>query len=118
MITKTMAVKKSIKRWENIIKALEQDDLLVFNDLTIADIATTSCAFCEFRSQAPPTDDLCGICPLSPDICLLKTGPEPDALYWRIVSSQTHNEQLKLSRQMLQEIKTRGEKWIKNESQS
>lgn len=91
MITKTNAVKMSIRKWEKIVdgdkEAIEED-----------------CGFCEFFPRR------CRKCPLFPDVC--NWGDScPKALYWQY--EQTGNPQI--AELILAAIKERGDKWIKEQ---
>ena len=101
MITKTNAVKKSIRKYERIIKALKKNTF---------DYPLDKCGFCQFFNDCGG----CTECPLYPDICFRKR--DPYTLYWQIsglIVKGEYTEAIPLAEQMLSEIRARGEKWIK-----
>ena len=84
MITRTNAVKMSIKKWGQYPVNLK-----------------AKCGFCEFEKYKIY---ICNNCPLYPDIC-----GDWDSLY----SKYENNPTVELQQQILSAIKERGEKWIK-----
>ncbi len=93
-ITRQEAFDMSIKKWTPLAKG-EQPE---------SDI----CGFCAYY---PDIDrHSCGECPLSPDIC----GWDSDA---GLYEDWERTEDPKIAKQILEAIKERGEKWIKEEKQ-
>lgn len=101
MITKTDAVKMSIKKWE----ALSQGRVPLSYD----------CGFCEFVAESvdgnwADSNVACEeLCPLYPDVCSVEDSLDNKPLYW--IHNRSRNKAV--AKQILEAIKERGEKWIK-----
>ena len=103
MITKTNAVKMSVRKWEKIIKKLEREEPVTW------EITGLSCGFCYFFRTLGRYNG-CLKCPLFPDICT-EDREGSKSLFWRF----SEEDSLELARQILEAIRVRGEKWIKGE---
>lgn len=112
MITKTNAVKMSITKWEKVVDTMSKAGIAL--PPWEYERGVEECGFCEFHDERDGWggDDSCHLCPLNPDICYADGGVKSNALYWRIKNEGDAAKQLKLAQQMLEVIKTRGEKWI------
>lgn len=116
-LTKTNAVKMSVRRWEQVIERLEQGDgkigLFALNSGEFGD-----CGLCDFHHPDSYLDPLsshcCDECPLYPDICSHSRWELlPRPTFWKFCGGRTTaEEQLPLAREILQAIKDRGAKWI------
>ena len=100
MITKTNAVKMSIRKWEALAKGR----------------TTTShqCGFCQYVEGRHlskwyfSNSDCDRLCPLYPDVCSVSV-IVPKPLYFKYRSTKN----IATAKAILKAIKERGEKWIK-----
>ena len=109
-LTRTNAVKMSVRRWEEeVIKRLEHGDAVSLDDLNSSQF--TDCGLCEFQ-RSDQGLLFCIGCPLSPDICYNIYYSAPTATFWKFCDLTTAEEQLPLAREILEAIKVRGTWWI------
>lgn len=95
MISRTNAVKMSTRKWEALSKGEDAD---------------SRCGFCAFVGLR----ECEGNCPLYPDVCTdtLESGPKSLYRQW-LGSSKSESEEREIALQILNAIKERGEKWIR-----
>lgn len=99
MITRKEAVAKSVRRWTALARREE---------------TVIACGLCLYSlDHKDDTNDSCGGCPLFPDICRTNAMLEP--LYWQWFFEWDSDKKIKLAKQILEAIKTRGKKWIEEE---
>jgi len=98
MITKTNAVKMSIKKWEKVKKWPSINSMF------------QPCGFCEYFNKEK---DPCKTCPLYPDLCYWDGNKKPNTLFWRIKRKIIGGKDAgDLVEKMLSEIKERGKVWL------
>ena len=112
-LTKTNAIKMSLRKWHKILDAYP--DIKKMWDVE----KDNDCGFCNFFF--PGFNFLrCNSCPLYPDVCYKIMGEEPLPLYWQI-RRKFYNRELNglrdMIEQMIKEIQERGEKWLKLKKQ-
>ncbi len=100
MITKTAAVKMSIRKWEGIVNGGEEEEF--------------HCGFCYFREQLNQLP-LCGVwCPLSKARLCMNEGK---GIYFQWKYEINEEKRIELAQQMLDGIKKYGNLWTQGKKE-